>query len=307
MRYILYILFVVITPLLMAQQEGLYTLYMYNTSAINAGYTGSKAGSELILHHRSQWGGIDGAPQTTYLGFETALPKYDLGLGVNVRYDELGPLAETEIAINVAYHLQVGIDSHLAFGLKGIGNMFQVDFSKLNVYNPQDPYFLLDVDQKFTPDWGMGFYYYTSNYYAGVSATTLLQNSHFKSSVNTLKGSDEIHYYGMAGYLLPINSMFLVKPALLTKYVSGASAQIDLSANVLYKELLVVGGAYRVGAAVSWLMGFYISPTLFVGYAYDYDTSLMRYRSRGSHELFIKFDLFKNKGEESKINLPRFF
>ena len=79
---------------------------------------------------------------------------------------------------------------------------------------------------------------------------------------------------------------------------------MDLSANFLFNEKLTLGAAYRYDAAVSALAGFQISEMLFVGYAYDFETTQLQKYNQGSHEIFLRFELFKSY---SGISSPRFF
>ncbi|SDK26007.1 type IX secretion system membrane protein PorP/SprF, partial [Flavobacterium noncentrifugens] len=47
-----------------------------------------------------------------------------------------------------------------------------------------------------------------------------------------------------------------------------------------------------------------ITDGLFIGYAYDYDTTDLNNYSKGSHEVFLRYELFSNF---NKIISPRFF
>ena len=51
-----------------AQQDPQYTHYMYNTLSVNPAYAGQRETLSVVGLHRSQWVGIDGAPQTQSLG-----------------------------------------------------------------------------------------------------------------------------------------------------------------------------------------------------------------------------------------------
>ncbi|NHM08380.1 type IX secretion system membrane protein PorP/SprF, partial [Flavobacterium sp. CYK-4] len=94
------------------------------------------------------------------------------------------------------------------------------------------------------------------------------------------------------------------KPALLTKMVTGSPLQVDVSGNFMFYDKFVVGAAYRWDAAVSALAGFQITDGLYVGYGYDMETTRLRKYNSGSHEVFLRFELFNNY---NKIVSPRFF
>jgi hypothetical protein len=66
----------------------------------------------------------------------------------------------------------------------------------------------------------------------------------------------------------------------------------------------VLGLAYRWSASVSALAGFQITDGLYLGYAYDRETTKLVNYNSGSHEIFLRFEFLNNY---SKINSPRFF
>ena len=94
------------------------------------------------------------------------------------------------------------------------------------------------------------------------------------------------------------------KPAVLSKMVTGTPLQLDLSANFMFHEKLVLGLAYRWNSAVSGLAGFQVSDNWLIGYAYDSDVTKMTNYNSGSHEIFLRFELFKSY---DKFVSPRFF
>jgi type IX secretion system PorP/SprF family membrane protein len=94
------------------------------------------------------------------------------------------------------------------------------------------------------------------------------------------------------------------KPSVLTKMVEGAPLQVDLSGNFLINKKFMAGVAYRWSAAVSAMVGFQISNSWFVGYGYDLETTKLSNYNSGSHEIFLRYELF-NKYD--RIITPRFF
>ena len=72
----------------------------------------------------------------------------------------------------------------------------------------------------------------------------------------------------------------------------------------MYMDKFVLGAAYRWDAAFSGMAGFQVYEGLFVGYAYDSDTTNLKNYNSGSHEIFLRFELFNHL---NKIVSPRFF
>ena len=103
-----------------------------------------------------------------------------------------------------------------------------------------------------------------------------------------------------------MNYNLKLKPALLTKAVSGAPLQVDLSATFLFNEKFSFGAAYRWDAAVSGLVGFQLNEQLMLGMAYDRETTALggTQFNDGSFEIFLRWELVKSfQGMVS----PRFF
>jgi type IX secretion system PorP/SprF family membrane protein len=108
----------------------------------------------------------------------------------------------------------------------------------------------------------------------------------------------------MSGYVFNLNDNIKFKPAFLSKFISGSPIQLDLTANFMFNEKFILGGAYRWDAAGSILAGFQISKKILIGYSYDMDTTKLANYNSGSHELFLRYELFKNS---LKVINPRFF
>ncbi|WP_340065334.1 type IX secretion system membrane protein PorP/SprF [Ascidiimonas aurantiaca] len=299
-----------------AQQDAQYTQYMYNTLSINPAYAGSRGVLSIAGLYRSQWVGLDGAPETGTFNIHSPIgPKGKVGLGFSVINDRIGEGVNDETYFDIAfsYTIQTSPTGKMSFGLKAGGHLLNVDFTRLNQFTSelgQDN----NIDNRFSPNLGLGFYYHTDKFYVGLSAPNLLETDHFEESptFNTEGRSvsyisrERINYYLITGYVFDLNPTLKFKPALLTRAVSGAPLQVDLSANFLFNEKLILGAAYRWDAALSGLVGFQISDQLMLGLAYDRETTQLGRAefNDGSFEVFVRFELFRNF---DKIISPRFF
>ncbi|WP_144891139.1 type IX secretion system membrane protein PorP/SprF, partial [Flavobacterium tiangeerense] len=56
--------------------------------------------------------------------------------------------------------------------------------------------------------------------------------------------------------------------------------------------------------ALSAMVGFQVSDSWFIGYAYDMETTRLANYNSGSHEIFLRYEIFKTY---NKITSPRFF
>mgnify|MGYP002055591132 FL=1 len=76
------------------------------------------------------------------------------------------------------------------------------------------------------------------------------------------------------------------------------------AANFMFNNKFTLGAAYRWDAALSALVGFQVSDNIFIGAAYDYQTSDLKDYSNGSYELIFRFDVLS---KQAKAISPRFF
>lgn len=296
-----------ITSVIYAQQDAQYTQYMYNTSAINPAYTGSRDALSIFGLHRSQWVGLEGAPTTNNIAISSPVGK-KVALGLSIISDKIGPSNENNFAVDFSYGFDVSENYKLAFGLKGSANVLNVDFTKLNIYNPADPRFENNIDNRFSANIGSGVYLYSDQTYIGLSVPNIIESKHFDrgatSTSETFIASEKKHLYFIAGHVFDLNPNLKFKPSLLTKIVQGAPLQLDLSGNFLINDRFSAGLAYRLSSSISALAGFQVNNSLFIGYAYDREATPLANYNSGSHELFLRFELVKRN---VKIMSPRFF
>lgn len=293
-----------------AQQDAQYTQYMYNTISVNPAYAGSRGVFSLGGLYRAQWAGFEGAPVTKTLTFDSPIAK-NIGLGVSIVDDEIGPSNETYFFIDFSYTIKTSDKYNLALGLKAGGNLLNVDLASLQG-SASDPKFQNDIDNKFSPNIGAGAFFYSDKFYLGLSAPSLLTTKHFDESTIDDNTGQPISYlaaertnvYAIMGYVFQLSPITKLKPATLIKAVQGAPLQIDLSANFLFVDKFRIGLGYRWDAAISGLAGFQVSKGLLIGYAYDAETTGLANYSSGSHEVFLRYELFKERG---KTISPRFF
>jgi type IX secretion system PorP/SprF family membrane protein len=189
----------------------------------------------------------------------------------------------------------------LAFGIKAGGSFFNLDVSRLDPNNPIDP--SLTNYNKFNTQLGAGLYLHSEKTYLGVSVPNFLQTNRYNDNDVAIY-SPKMTYYLIAGHVFDLSPTVQCKPALLTKIVNGAPLQVDLSGNFLIMDKFTLGVAYRWDAAVSGLAGFQVSESLFIGYGYDYETTQLQKYNSGSHEVFLRYELFSNY---NTIVSPRFF
>ncbi len=303
LQIIILLVSVSLTNVIFGQQDPHYTQYMFNTMSVNPAYAGSKGHSVLNLLSRTQWVGVDGAPKTQNLSFDTPLGYSGVGLGVNLVHDAIGPARETYIDANASYTVRSSYEGNLAFGLKLGGRLFNVNWER-GIYRDKGDKQLSEPINKFLPTIGAGIYYYKSNWYVGLAVPNIIRSDHYD---DVLAGgsvaTERMHYFFIAGYVFDLNESIMFKPALLTKAVHGAPLSIDISANFLFNGRFRAGIGWRWDDSISALVGFQVNRFFQIGYAYDLTTSNYTNYTSGTHEVMLRFEL----SEGLSMKSPRFF
>ena len=301
--------FLVLTALFsMAQQDPQYTQYMYNMSVINPAYATEGEDINVGALYRTQWVGTVGAPNTGSLFVHVPLQE-KIQVGLSIINDQIGNVVnETNVYADFAYILSLGAKTKLSLGVKAGASFFNTNFNDF-IYSDvlPDPAFANNLSKTF-PNIGAGAYVFGANYYVGFSAPNLLNSKHLERDSGILaNGVEEIHFFLTGGYVFELNEQLKLKPAFMTKAVSGAPLSLDLTANLLINNVLEVGAGYRFDDAVTGLANFRITPSMRIGYAYDYTLSNLGRFNSGTHEIMILFDINKIGNSKGYDKSPRFF
>lgn len=292
-----------------AQQDPQYTQYMYNMSVLNPAYaTDNPDVINFGALYRAQWVGSDGGPTTgTFFAHSPVAKKVEMGL--SLIHDQIGNVVkQTNTFVDFAYVLKLNEKQKLSFGIKAGATFFSTNFNGF-VYSDElpDPAFAENLSRVF-PNVGVGMFYFGENYYLGLSSPNLLRTKHLEQENGIIAtGLEEIHYFFTGGYVFNLNDNLKFKPAFMTKVVTGAPISLDFTSNFLINNVFEIGAGYRWDDSLSGLVNFKVSPSVRVGYAYDYTLSNLGRFNSGSHEIMILFDLNKKRSLNGYDKSPRFF
>jgi len=287
-----------------AQQDALFTQYMFNKLLVNPAYAGSKEVLTIDMLNRKQWVNIEGAPETFTISAHTAMRNKNVGLGIYLFRDVLGPTNTQGMMGTYAYRIYMG-SSSLAFGLQ-----FGFSYSDFNwaAMNLKDEDYLFDPQdvRRITPDANFGIYYQSNRIFLGLSSKQLLQNEFGYAKKDGKSSFSKLtrHFYLMSGFAMPLSDKIIFRPSIMTKYTPNAPIQFDLNASVLFGNVFWVGTSYRTAKAVTFMTEFKISNRWKLGYSYDLYLNELQSFNYGSHEIRLGFEfpLF-----ESRMRTPRYF
>lgn len=290
-----------------AQQDPMYTHYMYNTLSINPAYAGSRDALTITGLHRSQWVDFKGAPMTQTLTLHSPIANKHIGLGLGVTNDKIGPVNNTSIMGSFAYRMQVSKRSKLALGLSGGVSLLQANLSDLELDQQNDVAFQNNLSNRTTPIFGVGIYYSRERFYVGASVPNLIQSDYSTIQNGAIvNGQSHRHYFFTMGGVIKMGEDLDFKPTTLVKVTDGAPAQADVTASFIIRKKLLLGAMYRTGDAVGALVGFNISEQFHIGYSFDWSHGLRTAKyNQGSHEIVLRYDFIF--GSKNQIHSPRYF
>jgi type IX secretion system PorP/SprF family membrane protein len=289
-----------------AQTEPMYSQYMYNMLGVNPAYAGNREATSLNFFQRRQWVGIAGAPQTTSVSLDGASSDNKFGWGVQLYDDKLGVEKADGANLMLSTHIQVSEKGILSGGLSlGLMN-YRIDLMNVQGrFTPSDPAFYANFN-KWLPDVGLGIYYNTDKFYAGLSIPNVLKSrlSAFDVMNSGIQKVNSTHLFFTTGYVFSVNDEVKIKPSTMIKAVSGAPIEADLNTNVWLKDVIGLGFSYRTEDAMVGMAEAQINENLRVGYAYDMTISPLKYYNNGSHEMMVRYEFGNNK---SKVKSTRYF
>lgn len=312
-----------------AQQDAMFTKYMFNSLVYNPAYAGAKDHMAVGLLHRTQWISIPGAPNTQSFTIHTPLKNNRVGVGFSAVNDQIGPTRMIQANLSYSYRIPLG-KAKLAIGLQGGIMNWRADWSELDLQQVDDDAFSEESPSYLNPNFGAGIYYYTKNFYVGLGAPHLIEYDLRKENINTAQWAKQYrHYFFSIGTAIPINGDNLIfKPSLLVKNVGllssfnkddayqniGAPTEFDIDVSLLFYQALWIGTSFRSAVeafngtssfdSVDAWASYYLANGLRVGVAYDYPLTKINTVSAGSFEVMLGYEF---NYVTKKAVTPRYF
>jgi len=287
-----------------AQQDPMYTHYMYNTLMVNPGYAGSRDALTVTALHRSQWVNYKGAPIVQSITLHSPLKNDHFALGLSVLNDKIGPSNRTSLYGDFAYRIDLSKKSKLALGLSAGVDIFQANLNSLALDQQADPSFQNNINKRVVPNFGFGAYYSRERFYAGLSIPNLMENKYSADGVST--GVEQRHYFFIAGAVFNLSENLAFKPTTFVKVTSAVPIQADFTASFIIMKKLSLGAMYRTSDAFGALIGLNITQQLYLGYSYDWSFGLKTGTyNQGSHEIVLRYDFLS--AAKKQIHSPRYF
>jgi type IX secretion system PorP/SprF family membrane protein len=290
-----------------AQQLPLSSQYYTNQFVTNPALTGTKENVNAFLTHRSQWTGVAGAPQTSYLTVDGPIQAKNVGLGLNLYSDVTDITSRIGAFANYSYRLKLSEeDNNLYFGIAlGVINN-KIDFSRAIVRDKDDPNIPQSGSQNqaiFSSDFGIAWRW--KKLEIGAAVPQFLGS---KIKYNTVDGKSsnfnlERSYQGSLKYVIDIvkEKEITIYPLLMARYYENSILQYDANLVLDWKKIGWIGATYHSTNAVAVSAGIRYK-NLSIGYAYDFGMSKIKSYTGNSSELLLGFSFGKvrdNSAEET--------
>jgi type IX secretion system PorP/SprF family membrane protein len=284
---------------LFSQQLPHFSQYYLNDFMINPAVAGSRGYFEGVSVHRYQWEGITDAPRTYTLSVNGPTKNRKMGLGGSIFTDNVGPTRRTGFNLSYAYHLKISEKLKLSLGINAGVMQFMIDASKITLRDQNDAIITNGVQSELVPDVGFGLYLYHKKFYFGVSIPQLLNyNIDFFEEGENPTGTLPAHFFVTGGYKFQVSDDFIIEPIVFVKYVSPAPVQVEGTLKLTYKNQVWLAGSYRDLDAIAISVGFLVSNSFTIGYAYDITTTNLKNYSSGTHEVLIGVRFYSKKAEK---------
>ena len=283
---------------LCAQQLPFSSQYYMDPFVINPAFTGTGEGINAYLTHRSQWTGLAGAPQTSYLTVDGPVQTKNVGLGLKLYSDVTDIISRSGAFANYSYHLRISDSSNLYFGLAmGIIDT-KIDFSKAIIKDNDDPFLYNQAQNKtvFSADFGVAYIW--KRLMVGFAIPQVIGNKVAYPIINGDNGYYDLnrHYQGSVKYLFDVSKEkgITAYPLIMARYVQNAPFQYDFNGVIDWKKIGWFGVTYHSTYAIA-LSGGVRYHNFTVGYAYDIGISKVRAYTGIASEFLLSYTFGEGK------------
>lgn len=283
-----------------AQYDPSFSHYWAMETSFNPAAAGKVQKVNFVGAYSMTMAGFENAPKTMLASAD--MPFYALGtfhgVGALFMNDQIGVFSHKRIALqySVKRPLWGGV---ISLGIHAGALSENMDGSKLDLDNPDDPAFSTGEQTGTGLDLGAGLYFAHRDWYAGVSVM------HLNAPLVELGEKSELQidrtYYLTGGYNIRLrNPFFTIHPSLLAR-TDGTAWRVDVGARVKYmyeKRMFYAGASYSPTNSVTVLLGGNFHGVS-LGYSYEFYTNGISLRN-GSHELCVGYQMDLDFGKKGR-------
>ncbi|MCL2073852.1 MAG: PorP/SprF family type IX secretion system membrane protein [Marinilabiliaceae bacterium] len=306
LKYFLTFAFLLIIHLSLFSQDRMLMMsqYTHNRYMLNPAFGGCRDAFSIFGAYRIQWLGSEYPPNFQALTAHAPMKNENVALGALIFNEKFGPYHGTKVNGSYTYRLFLKSGTKIAFSLNPGVRLANYGMESLDIIDNPDPTFegwdKAEYDARFSM--GFGTAWYGEKFFLGFSVYDFFYRTPFDPDADFFSlGKSALLLTG--GYLFRITDTFIFQPSTLVNIVESKHTITDISATLIFGDLLWVGGTWRTNNEFIAMVGWSITPQFKVAYSYDYPTGELKKFNAGSHELSIQFDF----GYKIITQSPKFF
>lgn len=287
-----------------AQQLPLYSSYVYNQLLLSPSFAGDldnpEQSARLMLAHRYQYAGFEGAPTTSLLALDGPINSQNMGLGGVLYTDKMGLIRQTGLQLAYSYKVALGEKVDWRLGLSANVGQQGLDMASVRAADINENILNLESANKVFASGSFGTHISTEKLTLGASLQQLTQNrvvfQNYTSNVN-FEYDQPMHLVGFGAYDIDLKGdTFGITPMVAVRYTAGTQLQYDAILKAHYKQKLFITAGYRGGYAASFGVGANLSNGLTLSYTYDHMINDAGPFTGGGNEFTLGYRFFRGKG-----------
>ena len=287
-----------------AQNYPVYSQYLLDGLVINPAYTGTREALTASLSFRRKTMDFAGAPMMGTFSLHSPLKNDRIALGLMSHFQTYGVTTKASVFATYAFHIKTR-NGRWSLGIKAGADMVNNDYSGVTTVDP-DPAFTEAISSYTLPNIGVGVYYSSDLFFAGLAVPEMFsyRENSSRSGFEFYHDYENYYFIGTAGGLFNFTKGFRFKPSVLARYSLDNPFLIDINGNFIIADLLWLGASWRLGEEVIvGIIEFQVSQQFKIGYAYEYNLGTISTFVGGTHEVALRYEF----GKTISAANPRYF
>jgi len=306
------LLCLVVTGALKGQDEAIFNHYMQNPIILNPAAAGFMDEYNVFVNARSQWAGLDDAPQT--IAFRANGPVGEsFGIGGGFFTETAAQQRRTKGQVDVSFRFGLGKAEkdvqpfRAAFGFLTEFQRITLDPNVVNNphFEPGDEELMAFLDGKNQFDAGIGIYgSYREQVFGGLTINNLVSNR--LQDISGTRLSEGLNYTLMLGTrIYNKDTKVSYTPSIMVRDIQDAPFMMDFNLQIGFQnEQFIVQPSYRYLGAVGILFGVQPAYGGFKGfrlyYSYDLPFGGLQQYSTGGHEITAGYAISRKSIKEKQ-------
>ena len=285
-----------------AQWDAQFAHYWAARSYYNPAFAGETESVRPIGIYQKKWAGIKNAPDRYLLAADMPLDFFGTthGIGIVSLTDKTGSAINTSISLQYAFKKQLE-KGFFNIGIQAGMNKVGFDVANLNLapdsVQSDKPSLTIITADKQVFDLNAGISWTSKRSFLGISATHITRPQLVAATSDSTFFINPAFYF-IGGYNIPLpNPLYEIQPSVMARLYKGDLFS-DATIRLIYDKKYSAGASWRPDDGFAFFIGATVNG-FNAGYAYEISDSAVAKASKGSHEVFLRYnfsiDLFRKE------------